>query len=80
MISEHPISRGFHGFTGCQRDPWDRGVTICLIKTLLVKPSAGKRLQYSYDVVDCSSFVMTTSLKTLLLKHNGIIPGRREKE
>ena len=26
-ISGHPISTGFYGLTGCQRDPWDRGVT-----------------------------------------------------
>ena len=26
MISEDPISTGFHGLTGCQRDPQDRGV------------------------------------------------------
>ena len=25
MMSEHPISTGFRGLTGCQRDPWDRG-------------------------------------------------------
>ena len=27
MISGHPISTGFRGFTGCQRDPRDRGVS-----------------------------------------------------
>ena len=27
MISEHPISIGFHRLTDCQWDPWDRGVT-----------------------------------------------------
>ena len=28
VISEHPIFTGFRGLTGCQRDPWDRGVTM----------------------------------------------------
>ena len=27
VISGHPISIGFRGLTGCQRDPRDRGVT-----------------------------------------------------
>ena len=31
MISEHPISTGFHGLTGFQWDPLDRGVTSSLI-------------------------------------------------
>ena len=26
VISGHPISIGFCRLTGCQRDPWDRGV------------------------------------------------------
>ena len=25
MISGHPMSTGFRGLTGCQRDPWDLG-------------------------------------------------------
>ena len=27
VISEHPIFTGFHGLTGCQPDPRDKGVT-----------------------------------------------------
>ena len=27
VASGFPISTGFHRLTGCQRDPWDRGVT-----------------------------------------------------
>ena len=27
MISEHPISTGLRGLTGCQREPQDKGVT-----------------------------------------------------
>ena len=30
VISEHPITIGFHGLTGCQRDPLDRGITRIL--------------------------------------------------
>ena len=30
MISGHPISTGFRGLTGCQRDLQDRGVTSLL--------------------------------------------------
>ena len=26
VISEYPISTGFHGLMGCQRDPRDKGV------------------------------------------------------
>ena len=39
-----------------------------------------KKLQYSYDDVDCSKFVRTASLKTLSVKPNGIKLGRREKK
>ena len=28
VISGHPLSTGFHGLTGCQRDPRNRGVSI----------------------------------------------------
>ena len=27
VISGHPIFTGFHKLTGCQRNPWNRGVT-----------------------------------------------------
>ena len=30
MISGHPIFTSCRRLTGCQRDPWDRGNTICL--------------------------------------------------
>ena len=30
MISEQPISKGFRGLTGCQRDPRGRGITNTL--------------------------------------------------
>ena len=36
-ISGYPISIGFRGLTGCQWDPWDRGVTAWY-------QSLGKRL------------------------------------
>ena len=44
------------------------------------KPREGKRVQYSYDVVDCSYFVMTALLKTLPVKTSRIKLGRKEKE
>ena len=60
-------------------------IRIYHIRTLLAKPngtkpSEGKRVQYSCDVVDSSLFVRTASLKTLSIKPSGTKLGQREKK
>ena len=41
MISKHSISIGFHGLTGCQKDPRDRGVTPCVVITTSIETLDG---------------------------------------
>ena len=41
VISEHAIFTGFHGLTGCQQDPRDKGVTVSVDVGLPTLPSHG---------------------------------------
>ena len=36
VISGHPTSIGFRRLTGCQRDPWDSGVTWGNVMVMLL--------------------------------------------
>ena len=36
VASSYPTPTGFHKLTGCQRDPWDRGVTISTKNSVLL--------------------------------------------
>ena len=36
VVSGYPTPTGFHRLTGCQRNPWDRGVTRRAKNTLVI--------------------------------------------
>ena len=52
MISGHSIFTGFCGLTGCQWDPWDRGVTTWYqsLGTRIPRTRWGTSLDHSFIV------------------------------